>query len=336
MALALAGLAVLALARERESRSLAVAAGAVLALAVGVKLLAVVALVPAAVLLLGRLRAAIAAAAGGAIAAALLLAPFVAVLDDLWGDVVGFHNEAREGSLRDNAETVLRSLHPRLAWPWLVIAGAVLETLRATLVRRAAPAWLWVVAAVVFLVWHRPLLDHHFALLAAAASVAAGATLGGELARLHRGRAVAVAVGGLCLVLAAAYAQQWRATSRLAEPSADVGRAADLVAAATDPGEPVVTDLPIVAHLAGRLVPGALVDTSAVRFEAGSLEPATVLAVADAEGVRVVVVGRMFRELPRLLDELERRFPQERRVGEITLRERSRAAARAAQAAARG
>jgi 4-amino-4-deoxy-L-arabinose transferase-like glycosyltransferase len=335
LAFALGGLAVLAVARERESSRLAVLGGALLALAVGVKLLAAGVIVPAIALLMGRYRLAAAAAAGALVAAALTVLPFAGALPDLWDDAVGFHDDARAGSVTANAETVARAFHPRLAWGVVVLAAIAVALLRTRRQRRALPAWLWAAAAAAFLVWHRPLLDHHFALLAAAASVAVGATLGAELDRL-RGRVAVVAAAALAFVLAGAAAQQWRAAGRLAGPSEEIDRAARLVQGSTEPGERIATDLPIVAHLAGRTLPGELVDTSAVRFDAGSLRPEDVLEAADEAGVRVVVIGREFRNVPALLAELERRFPEERRVGEISLRERDRAAARAARASARG
>ena len=336
MVLALAGLAALAVATERRSTRFALVGGVALGLAVAVKLFAVVAFVPAAMLLVRRSRLALTSVLGAAATAFVFLLLNARSLSALYDDVVGFHREAREGgqTLRGNLETVVRSLHPRLAWPWLVGAGAVAAFVRPRMGWRAAPLWLWAVASALFLVWHRPLLDHHFALLAASASTAAGATLGGAVEPLRRARLPAALLLGL--VVAASYGQQWRALGRLPDPEPDVRNAAALLADRTAPGETVVTDLPIVAYLADRRLPGELVDTSAVRFQAGSLDPECVLQLADAGGVRVVVVGRIFRTIPSLLRSLRERFPEERRVGEITLLARDRAAARAARGAAPG
>jgi hypothetical protein len=154
----------------------------------------------------------------------------------------------------------------------------------------------------------------------------------GHAVETARHRVIAATV--LALVVAAGAAQQWRQSARLAGPVADVEAAAAAVRAATRPGETIVSDLPLVAYLADRPLPGELVDTSAVRFESGSLEDECVLSETDAAGARIVVVGRMFRDRPRLLAALRNRFPARRAVGEITLYERPRAAARAAQAAA--
>jgi hypothetical protein len=329
IALALVSLALLAAAlRARGSEPLALAAGVVLAAAVSVKLFAVVAAVPAVAMLVAARpsRRLLAAFGAGLVAVPLVFAlVYGGLLGALYDDAVGFHNSAREGGL--NIERVVRSFDPRTAWTWLVAAGAAAYALRRD--RAGLPLWLWALAASAFLIWHRPLLDHHFVLFAAAFSVAAGTALG-SLARMR------LAVAALALVVAAGYAQQWRRSDRLATPSPDVEVAAAAVREATDPEEPIVSDVPLVAYLADRPLPGELVDTSAVRFESGSLDDACVLTTADASGARIVVVGRLFRVRPELLDEIRARFPARRPVGELTLYERPRAAARAARAAAPG
>jgi 4-amino-4-deoxy-L-arabinose transferase-like glycosyltransferase len=328
IAIALVALALLAAALRRESAAFGAAAGVVLAAAVSVKLFAVVAVVAAVAMLLAarpsrRLLAAL--SAGAAAVPVVFLLAYTGSIVSLYDGAVSFHNTAREGGL--NLERVARSFDSRTAWTWLVAAGALAYVVRRE--RPLLPLWLWALAASAFLVWHRPLLDHHFVLFAAAFSVAAGASLGA--ARLARPAALALA-----LVVAAGYVQQWRRSDRLAAPRPDVEAAATGVREATSPGEPIVTDLPIVAYLADRPLPGELVDTSAVRFEAGSLDDACVLETADASGARVVVVGRLFRIRPELLVAIRERFPESREVGELTLYVRPRAAARAARAAERG
>lgn len=328
IALALVSLALLAAALRQRSEVLTAAAGLAFAAGVSVKLFAVTAAVPAAAMLWTarpsrRLLAAL--AAGLAVVPLALAAVYAGSLGDLYDDAVRFHTSARDGGL--NVERVARSFDPRTVWTWLVAAGAAAWAVRGAKPRSLAPLWLWAVGASAFLIWQRPLLDHHFVLFAAAFSVAAGAGLG-PVAR-KRG-----AVAVLVLVVAAGYAQQWRRSDRLAPLPAGVAAAADEVRAITDPYDPVVTDLPIVAYLADRPLPGALVDTSAVRFESGSLAAECVLSTIDASGTSVVVVGRIFRTDPELLAALRARFPTRRAVGEITLYERPRAVARAARAAA--
>jgi hypothetical protein len=151
--------------------------------------------------------------------------------------------------------------------------------------------WAWVAAAIGFLLLQAPLLDHHFVLLAAALGVAAGATL----ASLH-GR---LALAGLTIALVGATAgwiQDYRQIGRSSPPEpAEIQAAADAVRALTRPNELVASDLPIVAYLADRRLPGDLVDTSAVRFATGSLTRREVLSAP----VRLYVVGREFERLVR-------------------------------------
>jgi 4-amino-4-deoxy-L-arabinose transferase-like glycosyltransferase len=334
IALALLALALLAEALERHSELAAAAAGLTLSAAVSVKLIAVVAVVPAAAMILAAKpsRRSLAAIAGGLATVPLLLAAVHwGELGPLYDDVVRFHTSARDEAAGLNTERVVRFFAPRSAWTWLVAAGALVWIARRGHPRLVFPLWLWALASAVFLVWHRPLLDHHFVLLAAACSVPAGAVLGRAV---ETSRRKAIASVALALVIAAGAAQQWRQIQRLSGPVADVQAAAAAVRAATEPGETIVSDLPLVAYLADRPLPGELVDTSAVRFESGSLQDECVLSATDAAGARIVVVGRMFRDRPHLLAAIRDRFPAHRAVGEITLYERPQAAARAAQAAA--
>jgi hypothetical protein len=79
----------------------------------------------------------------------------------------------------------------------------------------------------------------------------------------------------------------------------------------------VGTDLPIVAYLADRRVPGQLVDTSFVRLGTGSLTDAEILEELD--GVRAVIVGREFADRQALLRELDARYPERVSQDGVTL-----------------
>ena len=67
----------------------------------------------------------------------------------------------------------------------------------------------------------------------------------------------------------------------------------------TPPGSLIVDDRPIVSFLAHRRVVGELVDLARLRWEAGSLTDADV--VADLRRARAVVVSRALRDRPRVL-----------------------------------
>ncbi len=291
VALALAALALAARAR-RQSLALAAVSGAVFAAALSVKLLVLPGVVPLA-LILRRPRPLAAAALGAFPIAAAITLPFASSLGAIWHDAVSFHRSARSLG-GGNAHRVIDFFNPKTPFTWLVAAGAV--TAAAT--RTRATHWAFVVAAIVFLLFQRPLLDHHFVLLAAAGAVAAGSSL-----QVDR----PLVAAALALMVAGGWVQQWRqrVTNDVPEPAAVI-TAAENLRARTAPAELVGADLPIVAFRADRRLPGELVDTSAVRFASGSLTDADVLATLRHAHVRTVVVGREFLSRPRLLVGLRR------------------------------
>ena len=339
IALALVALALLAWALKRELAPLAVAAGATLAAAISVKLFAATALVPAIALLVGsRASRRLAAGwlAGGLAVGLVFVVVYAGSLGAIYDDAVGFHEEARgySVSLDSNAARLVEVfVRSGLVFFWLVVAGAGVWLLRRGQPRLLAPLWLWGLVSAAFLLWHKPLIDHHFVMIAASFAVPAGAALRFDELRSWRARAAA---GALALVLVAGYAQQALRIDRLEGDDPRIPQVVAAVFAATDPGEPIVSDLPLVAYLADRPLPGEFVDTSVVRFRSGSLDAACVLAAADAAEVRLVVAGRAFRIQPGVLVAIRARFPEQREVAGITLLERSPAAARAAQRAAPG
>ncbi len=134
------------------------------------------------------------------------------------------------------------------------------------------------------LVAQQPLLDHHFVLLAATLAVPAGAGLGAAVARVPVPARYAVA-GVAALALAVGFVQEERRLWRQDGDPPGVTWAADQLRRRTQPDELVGTDLPIVAYLADRRVPGQLVDSSFVRLGTGSLTDAEILDAART-GVR--------------------------------------------------
>jgi hypothetical protein len=174
---------------------------------------------------------------------------------------------------------------------------------------------VWIVASAAFLVYQRPLLDHHLVLLAATLAVPAGAGLGAAVVAAGKVR-LAIA-GVVAVMLALGFVQE---QDRLADQTGDppgVVWAAEQLHTRTQPDELVGTDLPIVPYLADRRVPGQLVDMSFVRLGTGSLTEAEILR--ELEGVRAVVVGREFRNHPALLREIAARYPQRLERDGITI-----------------
>ena len=70
---------------------------------------------------------------------------------------------------------------------WLIVLGAVGSLVVAP---RVWPFWLWAVACALFLLWQKPLFEHHLVLLAAALAVPAGTSL--EAAAVRAPYALAV------------------------------------------------------------------------------------------------------------------------------------------------
>ena len=320
VAIALAALAVLIYAKRNPW--LGVAAGVLAGAAVSVKLLALPVAAPLAVLLVARRswRLTGAVAAGAAAVWAVLAVAHVGAWSELWRSIVTDHRSARGlgPSLADNVERVL--LHP-LDWKTpaalLVVTGLVAA---AVFLRRVETLALgfWIVASALFLVVQQPLLDHHFVLLAATLAVPAGAGLGAAVARVsHPAQIVVAAVLGVALL--GAFVQEGRRLARQpAEPAVVKRAAADLRRAASS-AEFVGTDLPIVAYLADRRLPGTLVDTSFVRLGTGSLTDEKILVELERNNVRVVAVGREFADRPGLLAALQKHYPAERELGGITI-----------------
>jgi 4-amino-4-deoxy-L-arabinose transferase-like glycosyltransferase len=331
LVLALLALCAVAYGRRMPGRAgaaLAALAGALAAYAVDVKLSALTVAAPlAAFLAIGpeRLRRLGLAAAGAVAVGIVELLASRDRLDGIWRGAVTYHEDARHVSgrpgLADNLERVAEFLDPRTPFAWLVAAAAL-----AAVVRRGRPLslpvwplWLWTGVAAVFLVWHRPLHDNHMILLVIALAIPAGIELAAAGRRLPP-RAALVAGSAVVLALAAAFGQEHR---RLVRNQSDeppgVVWAARQLRLRTTPAELVVVDRPIVALLADRRVPGELVDAAALRFDAGHLSSAEVLAEIDRLGVRAVVAAREFRHHPDLLRGLGERFPTRLRYADVTL-----------------
>ena len=81
----------------------------------------------------------------------------------------------------------------------------------------------------------------------------------------------------------------------------------------------MATDLPIVPYLAGRRIPGQLIDSSYGRLLSGTLTTAEILRVLQHERIRAVVVGRNYRKKPDLIAALRARYPRLASADGVTL-----------------
>ena len=303
VAAAVLALAAYAVATRRDSSAAAVIAGVLATTAISIKLFAPPLLLGVVGLALvgdRRLRRFAHAGAGALAAAAVLCVAYARDLGSIWSDAVAF--QVRSGAnIAANWHMLRGTVDAHTPFTYLV-AGGVAAAFVAGRNRETFGLWLATPACAVFLLTRPTVLEHHRVLLAAALALAAGVSLG----RLPT-RFVAVPVA---LVVAAGLAQQWIRLGRSAPtPSYQTWAAAQL-RSRTAPGELVATDMPIVAHLAGRDLPGELVDTSYARFIAGSLTNRDVIRVLEHDHVRVVVAGRTFYARPELRRWIEAHYSQ--------------------------
>jgi hypothetical protein len=298
------------------------AVGALAGAAIAVKLLAFPVVAPLAVLLVARRswRALWAAFAGGLALWVVLVVVYPGAPGELWESVISDHRDARDlgPSFGENLERVL--LHPL---DWRTPAGILVPiglVCAVVLLRRVELLALgaWIVTSAGFLVFLRPLFDHHFVLLAAVLAVPAGAGIGVAVSRIPVPVRYAVA-GAAALAIAVGFAQEERRLWRQDGDPPGVVWAAEQLRLRTQPDDRVGTDLPIVAYLADRRVPGQLVDSSFVRLDYGALTQPEILDALDRDGVRAVVVGRLWAERPALMAALRERYPTRLERNGITI-----------------
>jgi 4-amino-4-deoxy-L-arabinose transferase-like glycosyltransferase len=330
VALGLVSLALVAFAlRGGAPRPWAGAAGAVLALAVLTKLLAIPFVVPFVALAFAARaarRVLPVALVGAALAAGIVVVVNAAALRDIWRQVVTDHTDARNlGTLSGNVDQISALFEARTPFGWLVPLGflAFVSSRRA---RATWPMWTFVPAAAAFLVFVRPLTDHHLVLLSVACGIAAGPSLALAIGGLrHAQQAVATTV--LVLFVAAGMYQEQRRLHRndVADP-AEVTWAIEAIERATRPNALVVTDQPIVVFRAKRATVGPIVDISNTRVAGGTLTAADVNAEIRRSRPDAVLVNRMLRFLPAVIARLDESYAWRVRCGSATLYLSSRAA----------
>jgi 4-amino-4-deoxy-L-arabinose transferase-like glycosyltransferase len=325
------------LARSRRLL-LIVAAGVALGLAIMMKLLAVVALVPAMLLLveplvvelrdrrpsrqtIATVSRAIALLLGGLLlACVVILAPFAPQWDALYEQVIGFHLVARGTSGNGPLANLL--LLPDITW---VVAALGLAVALWRRMWKALPVLAWLLAGVLVLVVQRPLFDPHVLILAPPLSLLAalGAVAAIGWARSHwntRTKESLLVAGTLVALGVTLFVGLWLDARQIrADDAYDGGTRAQMVQALQDhaiPAGPVVTDDQYVAALAGRDTPPELVDTSLVRIGTGSLTTDEVERIIRRGDVRVVLFAtdRLDR-LPGLRAWVEANFRPVRNFG---------------------
>jgi 4-amino-4-deoxy-L-arabinose transferase-like glycosyltransferase len=313
-------------------------AGVALGVAIMMKLLAVVALVPAFLLLampfmveLREQRASRQVLIGilrdiGLLVAGLLLACVITLISFLpqWGalyeQVIGFHLVARGTSGGGPLANLL--LLPDITW---IVAALGLSVALWRRMWAALIVLAWLLAGVLVLVLQRPLFDPHVLILAP--PLALLAALGGvaaiEWARSNwnvRAKESLLMAGTLIALGATLLAGLWLDARQIrADMIYDGGTRAQMVQALRDHATPpgiVVTDDQYVAAQAGRDTPPELVDTSLVRIATGSLTTDEVERIIRRDNVRVVLFAtdRLDR-LPGLRAWVEANFHSVRSFG---------------------
>ena len=184
---------------------------------------------------------------------------------------------------------------------------------------RRGRSWTFVPAAAGLLLLVRPLTDHHLVLLSVACAISAGPSLALAIAPLPRIPQV-LATSALVLLVAAGLYQEQRRLHRndLPDPP-EVTWAVEALERATGPGELVVTDQPIVLFRTGRSTFGPLIDISDTRVSGGTLTAAEVSAEIRRTRPNAVLVDRMLRFLPPVIELLDRRYPWHLRCRSATL-----------------
>lgn len=325
---------------------------AVLAVTAGVlvKLFAVYAYLPLALLAIGRssctggawqgrrrdvlidagLALPIVLAAG--VAFALLFGPL-----RVWDQVVAFHVAARTAYQPVGALTNLKDLYGFLKGEPLLVPAAPLVFLCLLGGWRGLAALLWLAAGLAGLADQHPLFDHHAASVIPPLALAIGVGWGQlweaamrPLRRAltpHGGTDPALGSVALCLLVAAviplllapkvkpAWAALLRIDHASGDRSADV-QMAQIVDARTTPGDSILTDQQTIAFWAQRDVPPGLTDTSFVRIASHYLTADQVIEQATQAHVKVVVLasGRL-RQLPAAIRWVEQAYPHHLNFG---------------------
>lgn len=314
---ALAALAVALPARDPRLPVWWAASGAVLAVAVATKLSAVLALAPLAVLGIRSVpsaeRARVASGFLGALLglSAALAAPFAG--REALHQVVTYHAHLLTGlgpDLKAHAAAIGRGL----ASQGLLAGGAALGVAVAARSKDTLDllsiAWLASAGSALFVL--TPLWTHHLVFLLSPLALLAGGGAERLLASLPD-RARRVAPGAVAGVLALSLlSPPWGIA-----PGGDLEAMVARVRASLPPSELLLTDDPMVAFLARRGVPPALVDTSVARIRAGDLSQRTVEAVLGDPRIGGVVLwrGTFAGAFPELVAEAGKAFPVHVAVG---------------------
>jgi hypothetical protein len=251
-------------------------------------------------------RALVAFGAGAAAVVVALVGAYAGVLGELWEDAGAerWRERRYEGFGPDRLLHFIRWDEP---FGWVLPLGAALG-LAAALRRplRVWPLWSWTAAVLLLVgVLQRPLFARDLVVLSMPLAIALGVSLVGAAPVVLHGKTRAFAAGSAALVIGLGFAQQVRQADYevQAEPAVVRWGVGEL-ARCTRSGDFVAADRPIVPFLAGRRVPGDLVNPTRLRFGTRSLTPAGVMETLMRYRVRAIYSDDVFErrgQLPILL-----------------------------------
>lgn len=305
--------------RNRFRPWLAFAAGAALAASTAVKLPGVTAVLPIAGLAIlcgtGPLaRRLLVPIAGAAAVCAALVVVYRNALPQIWHGVFVTHARILgSSSATANVHRAVTFVDPRTPSGCLFIGGAIASIVLAVQGRERrllAALWLWMLGGYAFVLAMHPLSDRHFIFLAVSIALPAGVGLGLLVAQLGLRRPAGVALAVLvALFVAAAFVKQRNEIvgANTSEPP-QIAWAVRQLRTHTQPGQLVVSDLPLVPYLAHRRMPGQLIDTSIARIADEDLPPAGVLRLIDQTRPAAVIIGRMFQTKQAIVSGIRARY----------------------------
>jgi hypothetical protein len=320
-------LAVITIRRSGQARlAFAGLSGVAIGLGMMIKLVDVVALVPAVIYLLApgwatctdgtvrplRLRADVvltalrrampallALTAGLVLAIAAVVVPFAGSFAQLYDQVVRFHLVAAHAAGTTLRQNVHLLVDDGYEYPVLAV---VLVALWLAYRRRAwviAPPALLLLASYLLLLRQQPLFDHHVVLLAPALALTGALALplaaqpapspsrpAGISLRIVWGLTTALVLVATLLGLGLGAMDERQTLAPLSETQVQMASA---LQAASVAGAPVVTDDQYIAGLADRSVPPELVDTSEVRIVSGYLTAAQLEGIITRSDTRVIL-----------------------------------------------
>jgi 4-amino-4-deoxy-L-arabinose transferase-like glycosyltransferase len=251
---------------------------------------------------------------GAAAAVAALVLAYHDVLPQIWHGVFTAHTRILgSNTAASNVHRAVTFVDPRTPFGCLVILGAfasLVVAVRGRERRLLAALWLWAMAGYGFILTFHPLSDHHFVFLAVTLALPAGVGIGllATQSDLRRPAVAALTVVVAGFFAAAVVKDRHEIVGANASYPPEIRWAIEQIRTRTPSNKLVVSDLPIVPYLAGRRMPGQLIDTSIGRIALEDLPPPDVLKLIDQSHPSAAIIGRMFQTKSVIVAGIHKRF----------------------------